>query len=130
MEQPDPMTELFGEPIYVYTQAQAIEDGELVDLTEWARETGLAFPTVCTRTVWSQIEYIPARSCQDVRGRAHDVLWMASLAVRAAIRRGADGAQRIPFQVDLKTAEAPALKRLVIAFSPAEGFCIMQPTED
>ena len=30
------MQEIFGEPISIYTRAQAIEDGTLIDLTEWA----------------------------------------------------------------------------------------------
>ena len=34
-EHGDPLTEFFGEPISVYTRQQAIEDGALVDVTEW-----------------------------------------------------------------------------------------------
>ena len=30
----------YGPTIYRYTRAQAIEDGVLIDLTEWASETG------------------------------------------------------------------------------------------
>ena len=31
------MSEYFGEPVYQYTRAQALEDGEMVDVSELAR---------------------------------------------------------------------------------------------
>lgn len=73
-----------------YSRSQAIEDGVLVDVTEWASSDkgfrgGFTVPVAVTRSVWEMIEAIPAsQSHQDVRGRAHDLLWMASLAARAA----------------------------------------------
>lgn len=80
-----PLTEIFGDVICVYTRAQAIDDGFLVDLTEWASADkgfigGFKCPVAVTREVWADIERCPAM--QDVRGRAHDLLWMASLAAR------------------------------------------------
>ena len=33
---PDLATDLFGEPISVYTRAQAVADGVLIDVTAWA----------------------------------------------------------------------------------------------
>lgn len=80
------MTETFGAPISVYTRAQAIEDGVLIDLTEWASADkgfigGFKIPVAVTAAVWADIERI-GKSCQVVRGRAHDLLWMASLAAR------------------------------------------------
>ena len=75
-----------------YTRAQAIEDGTLVDLTEWASSGpagmmgGFTIPVAVTAAVWGLIERIPKslEGIADVRGRAHDVLWMASLAARSA----------------------------------------------
>ena len=83
------LEETFGPIISSYSRAQAIEDGELVDVTEWASAEkgfhgGFSVPVAVTRSVWGTIEAIP-RSLErvaDVRGRAHDVLWMASLAAR------------------------------------------------
>ena len=77
--------ESFGPPISTYTRAQAIEDGVLVDLTEWGSADkgfigGFKIPVAVTATVWADIERKPA--LQDVRGRAYDVLFMASLAAR------------------------------------------------
>ncbi len=83
--------------IHRYTRAQAIEDGTLVDLTEWARETGFAIPVACTAAVWNQYVVPPDGTeelGQSERGRAHDLLWM----LYNAVRRG-DGGDRVSFQV-------------------------------
>ena len=75
----------FGEVIYSYTRAQAIEDGVLVDLAEWARETGFSVPVACTTTVWHEYVVPPDRTRewgQSERGRAHDLLWMLLNAIR------------------------------------------------
>ena len=80
-----------------YTRKQAIEDGMLVDLTQWAKQTGFNMPVACTSTVWNHIE--PSEEAkglgQDVRGRAHDLLWM----LYCAIRRGGEQDQRLTFEV-------------------------------
>jgi hypothetical protein len=77
---------LFSEDdlISVYTRAQAIEDGELVDVSAVAREAGFVYPVALTRAVWSLIENIPARlkGIEDLQGRLWDVLYMARLAAR------------------------------------------------
>ncbi len=80
-----------AEVISTYTRAEAIDDGVLVDLTEWASADkgfhgGFSCPVAVTSTVWADIEAIPKRlqGIADVRGRAHDLLWMASLAARGA----------------------------------------------
>jgi len=73
--------------IYSYTRAQAIEDGVLVDLTEWAKETGFRIPVACTSAVWNGYVEPPAGTTelgQSERGRGHDLLWMLYLAIKAA----------------------------------------------
>jgi len=79
------LVEIFGEPISTYTRAQGIEDGVLVDVTEWASPQqmmgGFTVPVAMTAALWAKVE-APKGSLQDTRGRAHDVLWLASLAVR------------------------------------------------
>ena len=90
------LMEIFGDPISVYTREEAIEDGALIDVTEWASADkgfhgGFTVPVVMTRSLWARVE-APKRSHQDTRGRAHDVLWMASLAARAAGGRGSNRA--------------------------------------
>jgi hypothetical protein len=82
------MEELFGPVIHSYTRAQAIEDGQLVDVTTVAKEAGFTLPTVVTRHVWedcvawSDDEEYP----QDESGRLWDVVFMA----RAAAGRSRD----------------------------------------
>ena len=75
-----------GAPIiYSYSRKQAIEDGVLVDLTEWAKETGFGIPVACPASVWNQYVEPPESSRaagQSERGRAHDLLWMLHLAIK------------------------------------------------
>jgi hypothetical protein len=71
--------------VFSYSRAQAIADGVLVDLTEWARETGFQVPVACTSAVWH--DYIEPKDGlrpvgQSERGRAHDVLWLLYVAIR------------------------------------------------
>ena len=57
---------LFGDVIYQYTRAQAIEDGMLIDVTETAREAGITIPTALTAAVWERCVTVPEKaSCQD-----------------------------------------------------------------
>jgi len=72
--------------IFSYTRAQAIDDGVLVDLTEWAEETGFKIPVACTATVWQRYIVPPEATQgfgQSERGRAHDLLWMLFNAIRS-----------------------------------------------
>ena len=73
--------------IHFYSRAQALADGVLVDVTEWASADrdflgGFKLPVAVTAAVWHDLNAIPDRlqGVQDVRGRAHDLLFMASLA--------------------------------------------------
>ena len=71
--------------IFRYTRAQAIEDGVLVDLTEWSKEAGFKIPVACTAAVWNDY-VVPPKGTealgQSTRGRAHDLLWMLYAAIR------------------------------------------------
>ncbi|WZB62191.1 DUF6573 family protein [Achromobacter xylosoxidans] len=49
----DPLTELFGEPLYVYTRAQAIADGVLIDVTKTARQVGFRILVTLTVDAWA-----------------------------------------------------------------------------
>ena len=74
-----------GAPIIsVYTRAQALSDGVLVDVTKTAREAGFRCPVAVTAAVWAMIENIPAgrRKVETVAGRLWDVIWMARMAAR------------------------------------------------
>ena len=72
------------EVIDVYTRAQAIEDGVLVDVSEWAREYGFKFPLAVNKSVWALIGDSSGMKCagQSVRGRGLDVMAMLALYIR------------------------------------------------
>lgn len=77
----------FGELIYAYTRAQAIEDGELVDVSEIAKKSGFKIPVAVTRIVWNQYiewtkEDTKKQTIQDQSGRLWDVLWMLYVACK------------------------------------------------
>ena len=67
------------ELISVYTRAQALEDGVLVDVSARAKEAGIKLPTAVTRAVWNQyVELTPAaeKAGNDIEGRLWDIVWM------------------------------------------------------
>ena len=70
--------------IYAYTRADAIEDGNLVDVSETAKEAGFGAPVAMTRTVYERIVTLPTgyKGWQDESGRLWDVLYMCALACR------------------------------------------------
>lgn len=72
------------ELIYSYTRAQALEDGELVDVSETARQAGFVWPVAVTRALWQDITAIPSHleGIASIDGRLWDVLWMAFCAIK------------------------------------------------
>jgi hypothetical protein len=77
----------FSDVIFSYMRQQAIEDGELVNVSSSAKEAGFKLPVAVSRAVWHQfIEWTSAdddkQTVQHESGRLWDVLWMLSLACR------------------------------------------------
>ena len=85
---PDPDNPTPFDPVLsVYTRAQAIEDGFLVDVSDTAAEAGFNIPVAVSRTVWDRLVALPEGylGFQDESGRLWDVLWMARYhALRAS----------------------------------------------
>ena len=85
LDQPTPRFDT-RDVIATYTRAQAIDDGVLMDLTPWAHagamRGGWTIPIAATAKVWAKVTNIPRDLVEDVRGRAHDLLWMAAQAAR------------------------------------------------
>jgi hypothetical protein len=91
----------FGEPISVYTRAQAIGDGALVAVDqELASNAGFVLPVALTCAVyedcvaWTQADTRDTGVVQDQTGRLWDVLTMAAHAARRA-----RGNNRVSFQL-------------------------------
>lgn len=70
--------------MHVYTRAQALADGALIDLSPLAAEAGFRYPVAVTAAVWQILEPSEdlARLGQSATGRA----WDALQVLRAAIR--------------------------------------------
>jgi type I site-specific restriction endonuclease len=81
--------DLFGNAIYVYSRAQAIADGVLVDVSEMAVSAGFKIPLAVTETLWGTFIEWTAKDTQqqtnqDTDGRLWDVLSMLRFAVAKA----------------------------------------------
>jgi hypothetical protein len=73
----------FGEVIYSYSRAQAIEEGVLVDLSNVdSIRQHWKHPFACTSAVWAIIEEALKQDGQDVSGICHDISTMAKLSLR------------------------------------------------
>lgn len=81
-----PLPPLFddGDLIYSYTRAQALADGELIDVTTTAQEAGFKVPVALTAALQHRLtpnEYEKAVG-QSYEGRLWDVLWLAYVRAR------------------------------------------------
>ena len=78
--------------IHAHTRADMIEDGDLIDVSDVAREAGFKIPVALTRAVWADcVEWTETTdkrkrggAIQDESGRLWDVLYMAMMAARSA----------------------------------------------
>jgi hypothetical protein len=128
-----PLPEGFS-AVHVYTRAQAIADGVLVDVTATAREAGFRVPVAVTAAVWADcvawnqaLELHP----QDEAGRLWDLLRMAELEARRAPAAAAQrfGVLRVPSR-----GWRPELVELMAHIGAGDDgepvITIMQPGED
>ncbi|MFF4777640.1 DUF6573 family protein [Microtetraspora fusca] len=131
---------LYGEPIHVFTRAQMIEDGALVEVPEnIAREAGFRHPMAMTASVWSDSvrwtddDDTCQRTYQDESGRLWDVLWMARKAALTAgnTDRSRFTVARIPRDGRSRTAKQVTLEMVI---GPGDNFepviTIQFPGED
>lgn len=122
--------------IHKYTREQALEDGVLIDLTEWARGRGYKIPVAITAAAWVEAIKVPAElngDGQSERGRAHDVLTM----LLYAIKQGGRDKSRLLFHVLVQQQAYPhqpqtlQLKAMVGPGDDAEPvMTILLPHED
>ena len=70
------LIDFYGDPIAVYTRAEAIADGALVDVSTWARELGYLVPTAITHGLCAEIERLRG---DDVPGATRYLLFVARL---------------------------------------------------
>ncbi len=98
---PNQADNLWGDPIFSYSRAQAIADGVLIDLTtatdgkgqRLCPQAGFKVPVAITRTAWAQTieaggswrpdgegEVLELKGGQSLTGRLWDLLWMLRVA--------------------------------------------------
>jgi hypothetical protein len=102
--------------IHVYTRADALRDGVLLDVSTTAREAGIRWPVALTCAAWERCVTVPTGvECQDEAGRLWDVLWMLRCAIgrsdgceiRFAVHVRNDNREGIPRLVQLKALSGP-----------------------
>lgn len=108
---------LFGDVVYAYTRANALADGELVDVSESSKMAGFRLPVAVTRSVWERyVSWADADSdkqvYQDESGRLWDIVWMLRVALNGFKDKSAmqyrlyivprDGSSRRPKLTTLK----------------------------
>ena len=129
---------LFSAPIYVYTRDQAIADGELIDVSEIAKQAGFKISVAVTQAVWNQHimwtdEDSNKQTIQDQSGRLWDVLWMLYIACKRSkdesyIRYGL---HVVPRDGKAKKAKLTQLKAVIGGGDNGEAvITIMLPSED
>jgi hypothetical protein len=129
----------FGEVISVYTRAQALADGVLIDAGPMSREAGFRWPVAITAGAWADcVAWDDADSerqtHQDLSGRLWDVLFMAACAARANAGAGSEllfELYRVPRNGEAIEAELTRLKLVVGPGDYGEPvITILLPNED
>lgn len=120
-----------AETASIYTRAQGIADGCLVDITATAREAGFKVPVAMTDGVAELVDATATANGQSTRGRLWDVLWMAWLAARRS------KSDRLTYEVHFapRTGEEhEQTSALVLHIGPGDAgepvITIMLPGED
>ena len=141
------MREFFGEPVSTYTRVQAIEDGQLIDVSTTAREAGIVWPVALTSAAlgdcveWTDdTEARKGYSGQSESGRLWDVCWMLSRVVLRAARQGLQASPAHPMYVELLRTPRegrgvkPRLVHLKFIIGPDDAgrpcITVMLPGED
>lgn len=125
------MTTMFeGWPVVSsYSRAEAIEDGVLVDVTEFARPRGFGEQTVVTAALWAWVDEPAALpGGQDREWELSKVLGGAWLALRVAQMEG-EWAEGERTRLTFPAITAAGQRECVVAYEPFEGFTIGFPSD-
>lgn len=130
----------FGSVIFTYTRAQALADGEQVDVSKVAREAGILYPVFITRAVYECFVAVPPGvTRQDEAGRLWDLVYMTRFAIMRmrAGRNTAPSVSRLPVALYVRNdSHHPRLIKLVAVCGPldiddpAPAITITLPDED
>lgn len=127
------MTDFYtaADVISTYTRAQAIEDGDLIDISKMAKECGYSYPAAITRALYADINGIPdsQKGIESFDARLWDVLWMGKRAALVA------GGNRVVFQLIMRVKGSRKnlyFVKVVLADGDEAGkpvFTFMKPNE-
>ena len=103
--------------IFSYTRAQALEDGQLVDISELAKEAGFKFPVAITCGVYELLNDT-AQPGQSFEGRAWDVLMVLHFEIRRS--KNTDAVYFAPF-FNTKNCAEPKPHKLWAKIGPGDA---------
>lgn len=108
----------FGPVIYTYTRADALADGQQIDVSTTAQEAGIRFPFYITRAVFDAYVTVPPDvTGQDEAGRLWELVWMT----RFAIIRSRPGLSRLPVALYVRNDnQRSRLVKLVAVCGPRD----------
>ncbi len=139
MSNPSNEHPLFGKAVSIYTRAQALADGVLIEAGSIASEAGFRWPVAITAAAWADcVAWTDADSerqvFQDQSGRLWDVLFVAAHAIRAQSDAGPQllfALNRVPRDGQATTAELATLKLVVGPGDNGEPvMTVLLPNED
>lgn len=103
--------------IHAYTRAQALEDGEQVEVSTVAREAGIQYPVFLTRNVFDEFVAVPPDGIgQDEAGRLWDVIWMLRHAMKTSDRHS----NRVNVSLHVHNDRRPTQRHLVAVCGPMD----------
>jgi hypothetical protein len=129
----------FGKVVSVYTRAQALADGVLIDAGPMAYEAGFRWPVAITVGAWSDCVAwsdtdSERQTHQDQSGRLWDMLFMAAYAARTNANAGPEllfELYRVPRDGHAIEAEIITLKLVVGPGDDGEPvMTVLLPNED
>jgi hypothetical protein len=100
-----------------YSRAQAIEDGQLVDVTGWAKRVGIKFPVAFSREVWFKI-IEPDDAAKDAGESQMGRLGKFLLKLRSEML--GSGGDRLEFQYTVNVEGEPKLFSLYATLLPGD----------
>lgn len=118
--------------IFAYTHREAIADGNLIDVSNTAKEAGFKWPIALTCAVWNEYVRVPEGvDGQDEAGRLWDILVMLITAIRLETHKG----RALLFQVMVRNEPR---RTTVVALKAISGpdddgepcLTVMLPDED
>ena len=122
------------ELIHAYSREQAIADGELVDVTEIAKNAGYVVAVALTRAVWNRCVDVSATIAgMTDADRVSDILWMCRNCVTSDCVGGEPGLFVVAVRVEHEEREQPLeTLKAVLSYDDHGSPCItiMMPEED